>query len=260
MQFADFQSLIKNLDDIGVFSIVIEGGEPSLHPQFSKMIELLNKIKAEYTIITNGTKIDNCTAALLSSEKCTVIVSLDSVDPQIHNFLRNHYQQVRSGLNNILQYNKKVGINTVLTKYNIDTYKDLVEEFYPAVKNFSLLRLIPRSRNDEVINNLKNYTEFQVERLQKTLISLIKQYPGLKIETPFTLSNDKSIYMNEQLDIPGCLAGTTFITIKPNLDVLPCSYCQEIIVGNLSCQSFAEIWKSQMLQNIRLMGTAPCLN
>jgi len=256
---ADFYKLIDEFEQSNVFRISLEGGEPFLHPKILDLLLYIDNTNINFTIISNGTLINKHLAQFLASLKnCEIIISLDSDNEETNNSTRSNYNKTIRGINNLINANITFGINTVINKFNIDSCYKIIEIFYPAVKKFSYLRLIPRNQNDIIIHDLLKYNESQIKVLESKLDDLNRMHDDLRIESPFNLSGNKNLSCSEIIDIPGCLAGSTFITIKANLDVIPCSYCQNTIIGNLKKEDFKMVWSSMELKQIRRSDIIPC--
>lgn len=259
MSVSDFKRIVQDFHGRGVFNFVLEGGEPLLHPYFYEFTQLLDDIPTDYTVITNGTLINETTAHMLAGLNCDLIVSLDGITSSVHCRTRSRFKSVIKGIENLLKHNVFFGINTVLNKYNIDSCHRIIDNFYPQITRFNFLRLIPRSPDDSVIKNLILYSKGQVESLERKLRKICQNYPDIRIESPFKLSGRKSDTFHETMDVPGCLAGTTLITVKANLDVIPCSYCQNCVMGNLNDQPFDNIWNTELTNYLRRSSEPPCM-
>ncbi|MDY6878678.1 MAG: radical SAM protein [Thermodesulfobacteriota bacterium] len=259
MSLSDFQHVVEIFAEKEIFNFVIEGGEPMLHPQLQGLVQIIEDTGIEYTLITNGTMIDTYMAQWLSRLNCDLIISLDGLTQSVHNRTRSRYESAIKGINNLISYGVSFGINTVLNRHNIKSYPDIIERLYPQVKRFALLRLVPRSADDDVVKDLLAYSLSEVECLENELRNLCQMKPDIRIDSPFNLSGNKSNGFCESLEVPGCLAGTTLLTVRPNLDVLPCSYCQGNVIGNLKLQTFHEIWESESTKEIQAATIPPCL-
>ena len=63
-----FDALVNDFADMGGESIEFSGGgEPTLHPKFADLIGVLSKRDLQFGMITNGTRPDACTAAMVYS-------------------------------------------------------------------------------------------------------------------------------------------------------------------------------------------------
>lgn len=255
---SDFDLILHSLVRGKVFHVVLEGGEPLLHKDLLRFCRSINESELDFTVITNATLVTPVIAKTLGKLQCNIIVSLDSVDHSSHNTTRENCDKALSGIETFLSAEVPVGINTVISRYNIDNCTDIIDYFYPRIRRFSFLRLISRTQHDETVQNLLSYSQQQFDELGMRLGNYKRQFPDIKIISPFNFPNDDTATFQETLDVSGCLAGTTYITIKPNLDVIPCSYAQNLVVGNLKKSTFKSIWESPKLKSLQCSFSLPC--
>ncbi|PJA62762.1 MAG: SynChlorMet cassette radical SAM/SPASM protein ScmF, partial [Candidatus Portnoybacteria bacterium CG_4_9_14_3_um_filter_44_9] len=76
---------------LGLSSIKLTGGEPTLHPQFRELVTLIDEAGLDILIETNGTLIDNSMAQFLKSKSNVrfISVSLDGAIAETHDALRS---------------------------------------------------------------------------------------------------------------------------------------------------------------------------
>ncbi|MBU1878598.1 MAG: radical SAM protein [Chloroflexi bacterium] len=84
------EKAIREGQPLGLRSIKLTGGEPTLHPQFRELVALIAGAGLRITMETNGTLIDDDLAAFLKAtpQFAYVSVSLDGVDATTHDALR----------------------------------------------------------------------------------------------------------------------------------------------------------------------------
>ncbi|GEM_PF-6452824 len=49
------KKLVREMEELGCYQLAIGGGEPTLHPDFEKILEIIHKSKIVAHIVTNGT-------------------------------------------------------------------------------------------------------------------------------------------------------------------------------------------------------------
>jgi SynChlorMet cassette radical SAM/SPASM protein ScmF len=90
LEFNLFDLAIRQGLPLGLSHVKLTGGEPLLHPDFLRMVDLLKKNNLGLTIETNGTLLDKKIAHYLK-EKSTlsfIAVSLDGATPESHDSFR----------------------------------------------------------------------------------------------------------------------------------------------------------------------------
>lgn len=80
--------VVRQAHDLGARSIVvIGGGEPTLHPHFRELIALIDQLGLVPMIFSNCMLIDADLAAFLYEKHASVMTKLDSLRPEVQDFL-----------------------------------------------------------------------------------------------------------------------------------------------------------------------------
>ena len=116
---------------IGAFKendlVVLSGGEPLLHREIEKIIELATSLYSGVSIISHGRQLAD--EAFLKkilkkvNENCNLefYISLHGGDSGVHDFLvqtDGAYRETLSGIKNLIKHKQKVRTNTVVTRQN----------------------------------------------------------------------------------------------------------------------------------------------
>jgi MoaA/NifB/PqqE/SkfB family radical SAM enzyme len=157
--FEDLESLIKSHIDMGMNSITLTGGEPTLRPDFWRLLEIVSAADLAVTVQTNGRLLALETArqhlAALSRRDILFVVALHGPDAKIHDFITRapgSFEDTVNGLRNLMQLGHHVCGKLVISSYNLDhTYLTLdlmgrlgLEEVlvaFPHADGFSLPEL-----------------------------------------------------------------------------------------------------------------------
>ncbi len=126
---------LKQLDTIlGAYkdkikSIKLVGGEPLLHRQFDKVVEICQKV-APTSVTTNGSMLQKWMQSL---------VKLEGVTVSVHSLMNERYQdimgtssnveEVVAGISELIAAGVNVHINCVLTRENQDEAERIIERF-----------------------------------------------------------------------------------------------------------------------------------
>lgn len=126
----------KIIDDLkawlGPFSLNIAGGEPFVRKDMIEVIKYCTANEVETSITTNGILIDKRMARnILNSGLKTINISLDSMNPELHNSLRNNKHTFKKAMNAIKYLNTDdrklcIVIATVLMKQNYQEIENLI--------------------------------------------------------------------------------------------------------------------------------------
>ncbi len=105
-----FREVLKRISGQDLFRVVIAGyGEPTTHPQFEEMVELLRGNPVQFDMVTNGQLLDEGRLRRLDGVIGTLIVSFSSIDPDV-------YHRVHVNLNHDLVMANILLANSLLKK------------------------------------------------------------------------------------------------------------------------------------------------
>ncbi|HFD40187.1 MAG TPA: radical SAM protein [Anaerolineae bacterium] len=121
---------IREGKPLGLHSIKLTGGEPTLHPQFRELVNLISGAGLRIIMETNGTLIDRSLADFLAESKLSFIsVSLDGADAATHDALRSvegSFQRAVEGVRALVRVGYRPQIICTLHKGNIAQVDDVV--------------------------------------------------------------------------------------------------------------------------------------
>ena len=264
MQTANALNIMRQAKDLGVFKVTIEGGEPFLHKDLFKILDYTLSLGFESDLVSNGTQITENIAKKLKklSDKYDgwtgVQISLDSVNPEINNRTRGRGEKVKENLERLLRLNVPTSLGTVVTHSNAAELEGIVDKYYPAVKNFHFIRVMPTWKS------LPNFNKLALTKDDYSLLDIayekfdrmMRNDPNLEI----TLLKDKNDFPNspEKSNFP-CTGGHTQLIIRPDLLVATCDLSLNITVGNLKEQSLKAIWDGIALKILNEYDVRPCV-
>lgn len=262
-------NVISQLDKAGVPLIALSGGEPTIHPDFLRIVEEGSKRGIYMAVATNGTRFSNMgfVERALNAGLKYVEVSLDSVNPKIHDEIRGvkgAWDETMRGVKNLVKMNASVGLAMTVTKLNYREVEDMVklgEEL--GVKRVIFFNFIPTGRGKDIVN--LDLTPAEREEILKKVYELAR---GSRIQVAFTapqlarvswqmssgsdclpthFSPPKSQSLRALAEfIGGCGAGRIYAAIQPDGKVTPCVFLP-IVVGDLRTETFQEIWNSSLV-------------
>ena len=100
-------------------SVVLSGGEPTLHPRLLDIIDHVDKTQATVSMFTNGSRVAEMADELRGAGLFGTLVSLDSDDPAHHDEYRRRegaYATAVGAVEALRERNCLVGISTYVTK------------------------------------------------------------------------------------------------------------------------------------------------
>ncbi|MGB2963635.1 MAG: radical SAM protein [Anaerolineales bacterium] len=125
------EKAIREALPLGLRSVKLTGGEPTLHPQFRELINLLHLAQLDIKIETNGMLMDDPLALFLQENGISFIsVSLDGATAEVHDALRGvsgSFERVLMGIASLAQVGYHPQVICTLHKGNIHEMVDFVK-------------------------------------------------------------------------------------------------------------------------------------
>jgi len=276
LKLSELKNLVNEIGEWGGINLSFAGGEPLIRKQeLLECIKLAKKWNIATHVTTNGQLIDRKTAEeLVASGLDFLQISLDGVKEKTNDYIRGKgtYKKAIKAIKEVKKAKEKfnsdlkLSITTVVTDKNLDELLDIVK----LVEKFELYEVSFNPYNlDTSYMKKKSYEddEFWVKknnipklkRICKKLIE-IKRKEG-KIGTPFFMLRMMPNYFEKKLMFKDgiCLAGFSYLYIKPNGDVDVCGKGPSL---NVRKNSIKKIWYSLNFAKTRLnimRCKRPCL-
>ncbi|MBQ9451813.1 MAG: radical SAM/SPASM domain protein, ACGX system [Desulfovibrio sp.] len=231
----------------------LTGGDPLLHPDFWRLVELLRDMNIPFTILGNPYHLDNDVCKRLKRNGCQRYqLSLDGMR-STHNWFRKHgaFDATLAAIPLL----RRVGIETVLMSTvsgrNIEEIPDVLDI---AVENkadvFAFTRYVPaKGEADNGIDPL------DYRRLLDACNQRMSEYQRRGCSTWLDRKDHLwTLYAYEQGEfvipddaIPGviydgCNCGNCHLTILPDGDVLACRRVNGSRVGNVFKDTLSRLW------------------
>lgn len=256
----EWLSLLNRLPK-SINSVILSGGEPSLHPEFLSIIDGLEARGVKHTIFSNGRwpNPNKIVSQLKNSDHFGgFLISLHGSTPKTHegymgvigifdNILSNIRQATEAGL--------PVTISTVLTQENIREIQDLPNlAIELGAKSISFNRyLITPDRVNSLANQVKPLNPIQLQEAISLIESLRKKYQqellfsyGPTIPQCFSSSSSR-----------GCSAGEAAFVVDPWGNLKPCLH-SNFLCGNLLADEFTNLWDNDSFQMWRQLTPSEC--
>ena len=205
--------------DSGCKILVLSGGEPTIHPNFIKIISNAKSIGYQHIrVITNGRMFaykqflkDSINGGL---DEATI--SIHSHKPKVQDYLsgvKGSFEQALKGIRNCILSSLDTKINIVVNKKNIKSLKDTIAFFNKiGIKRIGLLRIMPYGRawknknclfynhydNIKYLNNALAFSrQNKVDILANRFdLELFKDYPEF-MQHPFKFVNEVESKIDE---------------------------------------------------------------
>jgi len=250
--------VIKQLSEMKVFQIELEGGEPFIRKDLFDIVKAA-KDNFKVSITTNATLINNLTNKEFLKMFDSIQVSIDGACQKTNDKIRGckgAFDQAINGLKIINELNIPTFMNMVLTKLNvheIKAYVELARKIKIKLVSFSNLGSFGRAKGN--LNSLK-LTLPEYKLALKTVQEISASTSDIEIIQPlysfcFLFSEYKNIMEKEKqqrvsVENNECVER---LTIKPNGDIISCSCFPDFILGNIRKDKIKNIWNNSPFLN-----------
>ena len=234
--------------------IVLTGGEPLLHPDFSLIIEELHHAHLYWSVVTNAMLITDDMARTM--KECHIYSASVSIDgtAEDHNLLRQNpaaYDLAVRGIYNLKKYDIPVQVTSVITKRTLPK----LEQIHSVISKMNVFSW--KVLNIEPIGRAEDNRDLLLSRDELfQLFDFIRKYR----ETPDENDNGMEItygcshflpfpYEGTVRDAPFlCGAGIMIASVQCSGDIAACldiERRQELVQGNIYKDDFFEVWQNR---------------
>jgi len=180
-------NLLHEFADIGGRCITLSGGEPTLYPDWKKILMVAHGLGLETTLLTNGTRMDEEAMVLLRSSGSDIAISLDGM-VEAHDRVRGEgtFDKTMKTLNLLAenQLIEKVILCFTPMLINTGDLPDVVDFAHRiGIPRVYLSLFENRGRAVDGEDGL-GLDGLVTQDLLFTIISLQEHYPGVSIECP----------------------------------------------------------------------------
>lgn len=252
--------ILISLRNLGVRIVTITGGEPLLYVNLEEIITLVRKYHMRAHVITNGILLtNNKVVKLVKAGTDSIILSLDTLDPELYEYLTGaSFKFMEQALESLLYIKKKyqdidVAVNYVINRYNIGEIASFAKRITDYGKgriliNFQPYQRFPRRSNDDLAPFKEMYSV--LVREIETLIEMKKQGFPITDSIVFLKRIPSFLIDNKMPKNFKCKAGYVGVYICDNLEVRPCYQLPPI--GDLREKSLEDIWFSDEFRRQRV--------
>lgn len=265
----DCKKFIDSLSQFGTEPIEVHiiGGESLIKKGILELIAYISN-KGSRTVMTScGYTIDETMAqAIVDSGLSMLNLSLDSLDSDVHNFLRgkqDSFERLIHSIEYISKFKKnklKLGINTVFSASNLDNIIELTEwvnnnSNLDSVYFMAIMRPFGSNLGWDWYEK-EDYDFLWPKDLKKidfVINKLIElKHKGAKIENPVRQLEDFKSYFNNPsrfIKVNRCNVSEQAININAIGDIYICFFMDKL--GNIKNDNVVELWNSEKAGKVR---------
>jgi radical SAM protein with 4Fe4S-binding SPASM domain len=238
-----FQKIVQEMEEIGVFEIILGGGEPLMHPQFSQMLQYLSGRRLFPAITTNGYFVNTRFIEMLESIEFrgSIQVSLHGKTPETHNRIVNHprgYDRAVKAIKQLIAHRFNVSVATISSVLNYEEIPQLLKDLEDlGITSFNIIFVLPVGRATRDLVLRPDQYEELLEYIQH-------------MKTRHTVFTDYNLWFELQ-DAPRnplfqyyCTCGVVHATVDPEGNVFPCSLLKfpQFRLGTCQTRSLKDIF------------------
>jgi SynChlorMet cassette radical SAM/SPASM protein ScmE len=264
----DYQDLpkaewLRFFDELGryaVMNVTLQGGEPFIRKDISQLIEGICRNRMRFSILSNGTLIDDTIAVFLADTgRCDYVqVSVDGSGPETHDACRGAGSFVAAiqGIHTLQRHNVPVAVRVTIHRHNVHDLEAIAHLLLDdlGLGGFSTNSAgylgSCRQNADEVMLTTQNRQE-----AMETLLRLSEQYDGRISAQAGPLAEGEMWQRMEEARVEaappfpdggyltGCGCHNNNISVRADGVITPCSMLPHIELGRINQDSLIEIWQ-----------------
>lgn len=269
------------------YLINIHGGEPFVYKHMDLLLELLAEKPFDVLISTNGTLFKQYLEPLKQLKNLTLLIAVDG-DRENHERIRGKgtFDRTKEGLTALLEARRRANMplplvimSIVVCEWTIDILEkafDVAREWGGFVLNYNLRYFLSEENGLAYEKDLHTYFNLKSTGAWRGFISdphdydykkiaaalqTIKRKKGFRIRPPFVVTSpvhlrgkDFETYFSDYLEVFGnesCFMPFYWARVHSNGDMFYCPGHPDIMAGNVSRDSFENIFNSEMSIRLR---------
>ena len=213
-----FKQIIDECSEIGVGSIMINGGEPMTHEDFVEMVQYVSEKDMMNYCFLSGYGVTQKVIDQLDKLRISISISLNGSIEMVNGLSRDGYKYANNAISLLKYSNINWGINWVARHDNISDFNDLI---YYAIKNgANHINVIANKINGDKLISPMDYSDYV---LLRKYIENYRSKIDIHVESCFSIMN-AFMETNMPALYKGCMAGilACFVDIDGNYH--PCSH------------------------------------
>jgi 12,18-didecarboxysiroheme deacetylase len=268
------REMIDDLASFGCPVLLISGGEPLSRPDLMELIGHARQAGMRAVLSTNGTLIDEATAARLSEMGLSYVgISLDGLG-EVNDRFRGQvgaFDAAMRGIRNCQSAGLKVGLRLTMNRRNageIPAIFDLIQR--ERIPRVCFYHLVPAGRGSSLGSDMLSHaqTRATLDEIIDRTAALHTSGQPVEVLTVDNHADGPYVYLRLLRENPdraakvlellrmngGNSTGVGIGCVSWNGDVLPDQFWRQHVLGNVLQRRFSEIWtdpNQPMLRDLR---------
>lgn len=247
MPISKFYEIIDEAVPIGVKYIMINGGEPLIHPNFVDIVKKITDSNLSAICYTSGYGMNSSLIEQLKNSSVDIAISLNGSTESIHNMSRDGFDISMAAIKLLYEHNMPFSINWVARHDNLDDFENVITlgRKYKAREIIVVCNKIAYDKRVHSPLSALDYNKL------KEIINKDSNEKFITVQNCYNLLA-QYVYEMPQSKTNGCSAGITACFITVNGKYAPCSH----LYYEEEYSSILEYWKkSNVLKQLRCNET-----
>jgi SynChlorMet cassette radical SAM/SPASM protein ScmE len=269
---------LQFFDELGrcaVMDVTLQGGEPFIRTDLPQLIEGIVRNRMRFSILSNGTLIDDAIAAFLAETgRCdSVQVSIDGSGPETHDACRGtgSFEKAMKGIRTLQRHKVPVAVRVTIHRHNVHDLEAIahllleglgLEEF--STNSAGYLGSCRQNAREVML------TTRDRQEAMETLLRLSERYEGQISAQAGPLAEGQMWNQMEEARVRGappfpdggyltaCGCHNNKINVRADGVITPCGMLAHIALGRINQDSLIEIWQNHPeLSRFRLRHKVP---
>lgn len=271
----EWLTFFDELEALNVMDVTLAGGEPFIREDLTTLLEGLVRNRMRFTLLSNGTLIDDGIAAFIAhTGRCNYVqISVDGSCAAVHDSCRGHgtFNGAVRGIHTLQRHGVNVAVRVTIHRHNVDDLENIAHFLLEELgltgfgTNSAGYLGTCRLNADDVM-----LTIAERQLAMATLLRLAEKYPDRISASAGPLAEGRGWRRMEEARAQGepafpnrgrlsaCGCPNSKIAVRADGVIVPCSMLAHSELGRINQDSLAEIWHhSPALNGLRSRQTIP---
>ena len=252
------ETAIREAKPLGLQGVKLTGGEPLLHPEFVRLLEIVRTEQVGLTIETNGLLCTDAIATeIAKAPRRFVSISIDGADASTHEWVRGvpgSFEQAREAVRRLVAHDTPPQLIMSVMRGNVDQVQAVVhmaEELGASSLKFNLIQ--PTARGEQLVGQGETLSVGELIKLGRYVESELAATTRLRLYFDYPLAFQS---LKQLAKSSGHVCG-----IKGILGIIPSGYyalcgigehVPELLFGRVGEDSLESVWQENpVLQALR---------
>jgi radical SAM protein with 4Fe4S-binding SPASM domain len=252
---ADIELVISGAAECGVCQIALGGGEPLLHPDLYEVLNLCHQKGIVPNLSTNGMHLTKEILLMLRKFCGAVAVSLENTGDKLAQWRPAGFDHIKQVISAFQSFSIPTVLQITLGKMNFKDLGDIVDFClcYPHLYGVIFLAYKPVGRGERFCGTLSSLDSLRVSKGLEAAFHKLSSKVRVGYDcclTPAIAGHKNAGFVRKEY-LEGCSALRGSVGVSPELNVIPCTFLSDCVIGNLKQDSFVDIWNNRQAARFR---------